>query len=125
MSNSAPEAPAYTYRAVVRSIYDGDTIRVDLDLGFGIWLHDQALRLTEIDTPEIRGVERPDGLRAKAFVEDMIPPGTEVIVRTFKDRTGKYGRWLAEVWRGVVCVNAALMAAGLAVPYGQDWRTEK
>lgn len=52
----------YTYRALVKSIYDGDTLRADIDLGFGVILADQSLRLLGIDTPEIKGVERPQEL---------------------------------------------------------------
>lgn len=109
--------PAYTYRAKVRSIYDGDTIRVDLDLGFGVWLRNQSLRLANIDTPEIRGVERPQGLISKAWVVERIPAGTDIIVQTFKDKTGKYGRWLAVIWHDGVNLNDEMVKLGLAEPY--------
>lgn len=121
VTTEAPEAPAYVYRAVVRSIYDGDTMRVDVDLGFGTWRMDQILRLAGIDTPEVRGIERDDGLRARAFVEDRIPPGSVVLIRTYRDRTGKYGRYIAEVWRDGISLGDELLRAGLAVPYGADW----
>lgn len=88
----------YEYRAVVRSIYDADTIRLDIDLGFGAWLHNQSVRLYGIDAWEIRGEEREKGLAAKEFVEGIVPPETEVLIRTFKDTKGKYGRWLASIF---------------------------
>ena len=109
--------PAYTYRASVRSIYDGDTIRVDLDLGFGTWIHNQPLRLFGIDTPEVRGPEREAGLLAKEWLQERIPPGTRVTVETFKDRTGKYGRYLAVIWHDGINLNDSLVEEGLAEPY--------
>ena len=89
--------PKYVYRATVERIVDGDTIDVNLDLGLGVWLHKQRLRLVGINTPEVRGPEREAGLAASAFVEWRIH-GQPVIVKTFKDKKGKYGRWLAEVY---------------------------
>jgi len=122
MTYDAPEAPAYIYRAVVRSIYDGDTLRLDIDLGFSIWMRNETIRLLDIDTPEIRGDERADGLTAKAFVEAFCPPGSQVLIRTHKDRTGKYGRYLAEIWLDGLSLGDALLEADLAVPYGGVWR---
>ena len=106
--------PAYTYRAVVRSVYDGDTIRVDLDLGLDAWIHNQPLRLHGIDAPEVRGAERQRGFAARDWLQNQIPPGTSIIVQTLKDVRGKYGRYLAVVWRDGIDLNGELIAKGLA-----------
>lgn len=116
----------YEYMATVLSVYDGDTIRVDIDLGFGIVMQNQSIRLLGMNTPEVRGEERQEGLVARDFVRSMID-GKEIMLRTFKDTKGKYGRWLAEVYYrkdGVVvaadqldsltCLNTELVAMGLA-----------
>jgi len=87
----------YVYRAVVASVYDGDSIRFDIDLGCKTWLINEPIRLWGIDAWELRGEERQEGLKAKEFVENLLPVGTEVLIRTHKDRKDKYGRWLAEV----------------------------
>lgn len=50
-----PTEPAYLYRAEVVSVVDGDTIDVDIDLGFYIWIKKQRIRLLDIDAPEMRG----------------------------------------------------------------------
>ena len=55
----------YEYKAIVKKVYDGDTITVDIDLGFGITFNDKSIRLSGIDTPEIRGEERLEGLRQR------------------------------------------------------------
>lgn len=54
--------PAYIYHAVVRSIYDGDTLRVDIDCGFNIWQRNVSLRLKGINAPEVRGEQKAQGI---------------------------------------------------------------
>ena len=44
----------YEYRATIRRVVDGDTVDVDIDLGFGVWLKDERVRIMGIDTPESR-----------------------------------------------------------------------
>ena len=90
------DALLYTYRAVVISAYDGDTITVDIDLGLGIWARGQKIRLARINTPELRGEEREKGLIARNYVRERLV-GKQIVLRTDKDRTGKYGRWVGEV----------------------------
>lgn len=109
----------YTYKATVNSIYDGDTIRVDIDLGFGIIFRDQPLRLLGIDTPELRGEERPQGLLSKAFVEERIPVGSIIKIVTQKDRKEKFGRYLAIVYYGEESknLNEELLQTGMAKSY--------
>ena len=91
------ETTLYHYRAVVRKVYDGDTCTVDIDLGLGCWIHNESIRLHRINAPEVKGVERPAGLRSRDFLRSQIK-GKEVILETVKDKKGKYGRYLAEIW---------------------------
>lgn len=109
----------YTYKATVNSIYDGDTIRVDIDLGFGIIFRDQSLRFLGIDTPEVRGEERPQGLISKAFVEQRIPVGSVIKIVTQRDRKEKFGRYLATVYYGEESnnLNEELLNSGMASKY--------
>jgi micrococcal nuclease len=109
--------PAYTYRAVVSSIYDGDTIRVSLDLGFDTWIHNQALRLSGIDAPEISGVERPQGLVSRDWLREKLPIGTAVVVKTYKDKKEKYGRYLADIYIDNTNINVEMISLGLAEKY--------
>lgn len=105
--------PAYIYRARVRSIYDGDTWRVDIDCGFKMWLMNEPIRLMDIDTPEVRGPERPRGLVVRDFCREHYLD-QEVILHTAKGDRGKYGRWIAEVFHDGVSVNALLVERGMA-----------
>jgi micrococcal nuclease len=110
-------APNYSYRARVRSVYDGDTIRVDVDLGFGIWAQDTALRLLGLNAPEVRGSEREAGLAVRDALLRRIPVGSEIMIVTKKDKTEKYGRMLATLWHDGENLNDWLLAEGHAVPY--------
>ena len=60
----------YEYRAYVRKVYDGDTITVDIDLGFGIVVQGQKIRLLRLNAPEIRGEEREEGLKSRNFLRE-------------------------------------------------------
>lgn len=107
----------YTYKAIVKSIYDGDTLRADIDLGFGVILSDQSLRLLGIDAPEMRGEERPQGLASRSFVAERIPVGSEITITTFKDRKEKFGRYLATIFYDGKNLNEELLSSGHARPY--------
>ena len=65
----------YEYRANLVKVVDGDTVDVDIDLGFGVWLRDERVRIMGIDTPESRTrdkVEKLFGLAAKDRVKSML-----------------------------------------------------
>jgi micrococcal nuclease len=112
------DAELYHYTAQVQSVYDGDTCRVDIDLGLGIWLRNEKLRLVRINAPEMTGPDKALGIVSRDFLRGLID-GREIIIETLKDRRGKYGRYLAEIWIGQdgiwSNVNDALVAAGHAV----------
>lgn len=89
----------YKYQATIKRWVDGDTVDVDIDLGFGLIYSNQRLRLYGIDAWESRTRdldEKKKGLAAKSFVNEMAPVGTQVTIITYKE--GKYGRILAEVF---------------------------
>ena len=103
----------YRYRAHVEKIYDGDTITVRVDLGFHTHTI-QRLRLARIDAWEVRGEERPAGLIARDWLRTQIL-GRDVEVETNKDATGKWGRYIAEVFTvDGANLNDALVANGHA-----------
>ena len=98
----------FTYSAKILKWIDGDTVDLEVDLGFKIAVKDR-FRLYGIDTPELRPKkadfateeDRREEIRkadaALAFCEDKAPVGSKVLVRTHKDEKGKYGRWLADI----------------------------
>ena len=118
----APSAPTpsyqlvdYEYAATVRSVYDGDTITVDIDLGLGVWKHGEKIRLYGIDTPELRGAERTEGLKVRDWVRARID-GEAIVLRTIKDKKGKYGRLLGVVTipGSETTLNDEMLRLGLA-----------
>ena len=89
----------HEYRCTIRRVVDGDTVDVDIDLGFGIWVHNERVRLYGIDTPESRTrdlEEKKAGIYAKQCVEAFLPVGSTQTLKTYKDKVGKYGRILGE-----------------------------
>ena len=108
----------YEYRAFVRKVYDGDTITVDIDLGFEVLLKNQKLRLYGINTPEVRGESREEGLKVRDLVRSRIS-NKWIIVKTHRDKKGKYGRWLAEIYETGVkeSLNDWLLNEGHAVEF--------
>lgn len=110
--------PAYRYRAIVRRVVDGDTIDCDVDLGFRAWRMGERFRLLGVDAPEVRGPERPDGLRAADWLRERLPDGAEIVVETQPDPDA-FGRWLARVLRDGVDLCAAIIEAGHAKPWSK------
>jgi len=107
----------YKIKEVIK-IYDGDTITVLLDLGFNIYKK-EVIRLYGIDTPEIRGKERPEGLISRDRLVQLIEENPDMYVKTHKDKAGKYGRMLGElcVPGFVRTLNEMLVDEGLAEAY--------
>ena len=89
----------YEYRCKIVKIIDGDTVDVDIDLGFGVWLHKERVRLYGIDTPESRTRdldEKKYGLIAKDMITKFMPVDSFQTLITQKDKSGKYGRILGK-----------------------------
>jgi len=114
----------HEYKVKILKVVDGDTVDVDIDLGFGIWLKDERVRLMGIDTPESRTsdrVEKVFGLAAKERLSSLL--GAEAILQTQvskdgEDMKGKFGRILGNftTTNGEHCA-AVLMREGHAVAY--------
>ena len=116
----------YEYRATLLKIVDGDTVDVDIDLGFDIVLRDQRIRLYGIDTPESRTrdlEEKKCGKLAAKYIEDHIKVSSTFNLRTRLDGKGKYGRILGELICFVpefdreMSLNDAMIMKKLAVKY--------
>ena len=117
----------YEYRVKILKVVDGDTVDVDIDLGFGVVLTDERVRIMGIDTPESRTrdkVEKVFGKAAKKALQDML--GKTSILKTQinrdgEDMKGKFGRILGDFIvdrNGEECsVVQALVEDGHAVDY--------
>ena len=115
----------YDYKAKIRRVIDGDTVDVDIDLGFGIWLKDQRIRINGIDTPESRTrdkVEKVFGNASKEFVKKWLPVGSiQVLLTTIDksgdDKRGKFGRILGDFQIEKTKLTNIMLSEGYAVPY--------
>jgi len=104
----------YVYKVVkVVRVYDGDTITVVLDLGFSTYTK-KILRIANINAPEIRGEERSAGLAARNRLRSILENAENIFVTTYKDHTGKYGRYIADVYADDINVGQQLVKEGLA-----------
>jgi micrococcal nuclease len=92
------------YDVVVLRVVDGDTVDVDINLGFGVWLKDERVRIMGIDTPESRTSDRVEDLfgeAAKARLKDLMKHGGRLITTedaSGEDMKGKFGRILGDFY---------------------------
>ena len=109
----------YEYNCKIVRVIDGDSIILDIDLGFSHWIHNESIRLYGVDTPECRtrdAEEKAAGLLAKEFVEEALHVGGTYTLTT-KEK-GKFGRYLGTIFlTEKTSINDALVKERLAVPY--------
>jgi len=111
------------YDVVVIKVVDGDTVDVDIDLGFGVTLTDERVRIMGIDTPESRTRDKVEDLfgeAAKARLKELMANGGKLITtedRKGEDMKGKFGRILGDFKVGDRKVTDILIEEGHAVAY--------
>jgi len=105
-------------------VVDGDTVDVDIDLGFGMWIKDERVRIMGIDTPESRTrdkVEKKFGLASKVKLKELL--GKKAILKTQvskkgEDMKGKFGRILGDfIALDGRMVTEIMAEEGYCVPY--------
>lgn len=111
---------AYNYWAKVERLVDGDTLHLEVDMGFNTAIH-ETFRLLGVNTPEKYGVKKGSeeyikGVAASAFVESKLPEDGWIEIEVYKDKKEKYGRWLAMVFINGENLNESLLANGHARP---------
>ena len=103
----------YEYKATVIKVVDGDTLHLNIDLGFNINYNKQIIRLARINAPELSTTE---GLNIKNIITDLLC-NKQVTIKTIKDTKDKYGRYLAEVYLDDLNINDYLLTNEYAVSY--------
>lgn len=84
----------HEYSCEVTRVIDGDTMEVEIDLGFNL-TYNTTLRLLGVDTHELNGEEQEKALEEKDFVKDWVKNQESIVVRTIEHDS--FGRWLAYV----------------------------
>ena len=120
----------YRYRVKLLKVVDGDTVDVDVDLGFNVWLRKRRIRLFGIDTPESRTRDKEEkrfGIRSKQFLSHAIGTKVEhgplIGSDTYKELTlqshgvGKFGRVLGVIFADGINVNELMVETHHAVAY--------
>lgn len=109
----------FTYRATILKVVDGDTIDAFVDLGFGIF-RKERFRLNRIDAYEktlrsgVTEEQKLKGIEGLYFLKENVEV-KNVTIKTYKDSTDKYGRYLADVFVDGVCINDLMVEKGCAV----------
>ena len=106
----------YLYRAYCTSVYDGDTVTLDIDLGFNHWIKGRKCRLYGINTPELRGDDKEAGIAARNRLRQLTL-NQPVMIKSIKDRSGKFGRLLVEIYCHGANINHQLIDENHAVRY--------
>ena len=116
----------HEYKVNIIKVVDGDTVDVDIDLGFGIWLKKERVRIMGIDTPESRTsdkVEKVFGIAAKNRLISLL--GAEAILQTQvskkgEDMKGKFGRILGNFTsiNGEKCAAVLVREGKVVIPEG-------
>lgn len=115
----------YEYKCKILRVVDGDTVDIDIDLGFGMWMHKERVRMMGIDTPESRTsdkVEKQFGLASKNRLKEILPVGSSQVLKTEIDKSGedakgKFGRILGDFLIEEKRATEILIEEGHAVPY--------
>ena len=116
----------YEYKATLDRVVDGDTVDLNIDLGFDVWIK-KRVRLHHVDTPEKRTsnpLEKHFGFMSTGFVIRKLTAATEMVITTTIDGpTDKYGRVLGVIWldKELLSINDQLIEKRYAVQYeGQN-----
>ena len=119
----------YEYKATVKRIIDGDSVVLDIDLGFYIFMNETKIRLYGIDTPEMNSEDpllRLQAVLATRYLYDNMPVGSKVTIKTVLDKREKYGRLLATIiTEDGFNINEGLLNNKLAISYKNLTREEQ
>ena len=110
----------HEYKVKIRRIVDGDTVDVDIDLGFDTILSKQRIRLYGIDTPESRTRDKEEkfyGKLSAKFLKEQCKNSSEIFLKTYLDKKGKFGRILGELIVEGVNINKLMIEKYMAVEY--------
>lgn len=112
------------YDVKLLKVVDGDTVDVDINLGFGVTLTDERVRIIGIDTPESRTrdkVEKLFGVAAKNRLKELLKKGAKLITtedKSGEDMKGKFGRILGDFrTEDGRLVTEVMISEGHCVPY--------
>jgi micrococcal nuclease len=114
----------YQYYATVISVHDGDTLTVDIDLGFGVLLRNQKIRLHGINAPEINSDQKDEAIAVRDWLRTNLV-GKQIDLMTMKDKKEKFGRYLGMIVCDGVYINDKLLSLFPCVQIYPEKKTSK
>ena len=106
----------YDYRCEVLRVIDGDTVELNIDLGFSCWYRSSA-RLKGINAPELTAPTKEAGVTSRAALINELAKGPVIAITELNKEKDKYGRCLVRLFCLGKDVNQAMLDGGFAVPY--------
>jgi micrococcal nuclease len=113
-----PPSDDFVRKVEVHRLIDGDTIDVVVDVGFCATVRSR-IRLANVNTPEMRGHERPAGEYVLREVVKWLANETKGVIHSRRFELGPFGRCICDLWIGSRNLNAWLLESGLA------WETDE
>ena len=115
----------YFYKARCTNVVDGDTVDLDIDLGFNIHVNERV-RLEGIDTPEVRTsdpLEKEAGILVKSYVKNLIE-GKMVYLHSTEFKTGKYGRVIGDIIMKSGDIEVSLCETLITKAYAKEYSSD-
>lgn len=106
-----PPEPNYVYWAKLVRIVDGEHLALDIDLGFGVWTHNQVLALLDAGGAGLEPDARAKNNDRIKKLRELLTDATDIVVRTTRDREAKPPRYLVTIWADGTNVNEELKKA--------------
>ena len=100
-----PPEPNYVFWAELVRIMDGNTVSMNLDLGFGVWVHKQNLTLFDADKNGPDEEAKVKNMQRVAKMRELLQDSTDIVVKTVRDKDAAPPRYFATIWADGVNVN--------------------
>ena len=111
LSAEEPPEPNYVFRAELVRVIDGNKVAMNIDLGFGVWVHNQSLTLLDSDKSGLTEEEKEKNMERAGKLRELLKENVEIIVQTVKDKDAKPPRYLAVIWADGTNINEELKRA--------------
>jgi len=100
-----PPEPNYVFWGELVRIVDGNTVAMNLDLGFGVWVHNQNVTLLDADKAAPDEAAKAKNMQRVAKMRELLAESTDIVVKTVRDKDAKPPRYLATIWADGTNVN--------------------
>lgn len=100
-----PPEPNYVFWAELVRIVNGNTVSMNLDLGFGVWVHKQTLTLLDADNTGPDEATKAKNMQRVAKMRELLQESSDIVVKTIRDKDAIPPRYFATIWADGVNVN--------------------